>query len=520
MKIVIQFAMRFVFPLFCASAAFGQGNLTPPGAPAPTMKSLDQIEPRIPVQSLGSGSFNLYVITNAGSYYLTTNIVGQALVNGIGIRANNVTLDLNGFTLIGVPSSRRGIMVGTDIPEAHTNIVVRNGTITGWGQDGLAASSTENSKFERLRISHSGGGILAGRHNLITDCTAEANGGYGISVAEGTTIIGCTADVNGITGIGAGSGCTITSCTTRSNRFNYGILVSDACTITDCTATRNGLRGIVTAQGCTLNGCTAAENISDGFGLGQGAVVNNCVAHFNGGVGIQSEEDGIIVSGATTRYNLGGGISLMGGSTVRNCLALANPTNGISVGGGSLVIACTVMNNSSTGIVATTGCTVKDCTVTTNGLVGISVADTTTVSGCTVSANTNHGILAGTNCTVSACAASYNGGDGIRLQNNCTALNNTASRNAGSGIYIAGGGNRVEGNNSLFNAQNGVGANGTANLILRNSARGNGPTTNLNFNIVAGNKVVVVHAPDSGAFFGDSGGAGVGTTDPWANFSY
>jgi hypothetical protein len=34
------------------STAFAQGSLTPPGAPAPTMKTLAQIEPRTPVDAL------------------------------------------------------------------------------------------------------------------------------------------------------------------------------------------------------------------------------------------------------------------------------------------------------------------------------------------------------------------------------------------------------------------------------------------------------------------------------------
>ena len=52
---------------------------------------------------------------------------------------------------------------------------------------------------------------------------------------------------------------------------------------------------------------------------------------------------------------------------------------------------------------------------------------------------------------------------------------------------------------------------------MRNSASGNGT----NYVIVAGNKVgPIVAAPSSGAISGDTGGAGVGTTDPWANFSY
>jgi hypothetical protein len=38
---------------------------------------------------------------------------------------------------------------------------------------------------------------------------------------------------------------------------------------------------------------------------------------------------------------------------------------------------------------------------------------------------------------------------------------------------------------------------------------------------VANNKVgVIVSAPLSGAISGSTGGAGVGTSDPWANLSY
>ena len=55
---------------------FGQGSLTPPGAPAPTMKTLSQIEPRIIINAAGTpgDSSNLFNITQPGSYYLTTNI--------------------------------------------------------------------------------------------------------------------------------------------------------------------------------------------------------------------------------------------------------------------------------------------------------------------------------------------------------------------------------------------------------------------------------------------------------------
>src|SRR5690349_10378629 len=84
-------------------STFAQGSLTPPGPPAPSMKTLQQVEPRTPISSLP------YTITEAGSYYLTTNLVGTAGQNGITINAPRVSLDLMGFELRGVGGTFSGI---------------------------------------------------------------------------------------------------------------------------------------------------------------------------------------------------------------------------------------------------------------------------------------------------------------------------------------------------------------------------------------------------------------------------
>jgi hypothetical protein len=230
--IVSCVAVAIVSAFCLPPSAFGQGALTPPGAPAPTMKSLDQLdaklEKRVPISALP------YSITNSGSYHLASNVVGVASSDGISIVANNVTLDLNGFAVTGVTSSGYGI----NIAGVHTNITVRNGNISGWGNGAITvgSSSSRNIVFDHLNISEDTSQTAVYAINaLVSDCTIE--GGFNGIVAINSRVRNCLVSESGNAGIYADystvKDCQIQNCSV------YGIYINaPGCLIVD-----NMLRG-------------------------------------------------------------------------------------------------------------------------------------------------------------------------------------------------------------------------------------------------------------------------------------
>jgi parallel beta-helix repeat protein len=177
-----------------------QGNLTPPGAPAPTMKSLDQIEPRTPVDAIhtpGNSSVK-FVITQPGSYYLTTNIVGASGDQGIIIQANNVTLDLKGFSLLGNPDSFSAITVSS----GYHNVIVRNGLFNGWSE-GVTVSGN-NVTLEQLTVSGSFLGLYcddSAMNVTIKNCTVTDSSANGITIGNNSLVSGCLTASNASDGI-------------------------------------------------------------------------------------------------------------------------------------------------------------------------------------------------------------------------------------------------------------------------------------------------------------------------------
>lgn len=268
-------AVTVLAPLVVVAAAgvLFAGPLNPPVGPiAPTPGP----EPRIAINATNTpgdsdATPSLFKITQPGSYYLTGNIAGVAGRHGIEIAASGVTLDLNGFDLVGLPGMGffDGVVATVD---NSTDICIRNGSVRNWGDDGIDLGSA------------------AAINSRVTDVRASGNVDIGIDVDVNGTVTGCSASANGGLGIRVGNGCTITACSTFSN-VGPGIGTGAGSTITGCSANANGSIGIVTSGGCTITQCTARANGGDGIRVSSGCVVlaNTCANNGTGdGAGIRA----------------------------------------------------------------------------------------------------------------------------------------------------------------------------------------------------------------------------------------
>jgi len=235
------------------------GPLSPPvGSISPTGKTVQDIydkisrtdvglaEPRIPVQSLPGSAAALYVISQPGSYYLTGNIQGVAGKDGIQVAADNVTIDLCGYTLQGVSGSGTGV----NMPESRAGAWVHNGTVNGWGQSGVNLRAF----FRSCRASH---------------LHCYGNEQHGIATEWQAFVLNCVTDYNA----------------------DAGIVVNESSTVRNCYARGNGGVGIAASFNCLVEGCNVCGGESGGDGIrsffGDTTIRYNYVSRYGNGVHIQ-----------------------------------------------------------------------------------------------------------------------------------------------------------------------------------------------------------------------------------------
>jgi parallel beta-helix repeat protein len=215
------------------------------------------------------------------------------------------------------------------------------------------------------------------------------------------------------------------------------------------------------------------------------------------------------------------GGNTLANSVLRDLRSVDNGADGLVIGANSLVVGCTSEGNGGHGIVTSGESSVIGNIAMINTGSGIVTGAASTIRENTAAVNTIDGIVAGFGSQVSWNTAALNKADGIEVGSDCLVAFNNCDSNGnaggdGAGIHATGADNRIDSNN-VTDSDRGIDVDGSGNLIIRNSASGNGTY----YDIVANNKVgVIVQAPNSAAISGQTGGAGVGTTDPWANISY
>jgi hypothetical protein len=136
-------------------------------------------------------------INQSGSYVLSGILtVPDADTDAIVINADHVTIDLNGFAILGPTDCSGGLNPcagagsGDGISTAlqqHLNITVRNGTIQGMGREGIRLDGDShlveyvhvrsNGRFG-IFVSGEGGSIV--QHNMV-----QRNGGTGMVIFAG-----------------------------------------------------------------------------------------------------------------------------------------------------------------------------------------------------------------------------------------------------------------------------------------------------------------------------------------------
>jgi hypothetical protein len=323
--------------------------------------------------------------------------------------ADNVTIDLCGFSMIGDLSSRDAIH--SDGGPFLTGLFVRNGSILRWGTgSGVYAGSVAQVNIENLAISNViFEGVWIGAQSQIQHCkvTAARNG---LRAGAGSLIADCTVKTTSERGIDAGAGCIVRNCS-----------VANATLV-----------GIATAENSIIQGCAVSNSVG-GFNVGFSCALSNCSAYNNNGNGI----------------NTGGSC------TVTNCSALSNIAAGIKVGPGCTVTNSLANSNTMEGISAQNSTILQGCTVYANTGDGIFVLSDSIVRACNVGSNLQDGIDSGDR--------------GQIIDNLCDS--NGFAPGTQSNIYIVGGSSRIEGN-SIVGGDRGITTAGDGNVIVRNSVRG------------------------------------------------
>jgi hypothetical protein len=310
---------------------------------------------------------------------------------GLFIGSSNVTIDLNGYELIGLgrggitttyfsdpsisdlglddPPNTSGLTdgdaAGILIEQTYGDIMIKNGTIRNWGDQAIRGRINPHilyfSMLKDLIITgNDNAGINVEGYNILQNISVRLNDGDGITLGSYNLAADIIAEYNDDDGIAAGSNNILSQVNVNYNLRN-GIDAINTNLLTNSVALNNLENGFEVGNAALVANSSANENSDDGFetGTGDTALVVDSTAQDNGILGFEFFGEGALVIGSTARVNNLGGFELVEGSLVFNSTADFNGNDsenttssdgedfGFSLAGDSLIRQSSAYDNGS-----------------------------------------------------------------------------------------------------------------------------------------------------------------------------
>jgi parallel beta-helix repeat protein len=181
------------------------GDLNPPpGAVAPTMKRLSDLDPRRVLNDLPGSVDAVHVISQPGQYVLTRDVQGVGGKHGIFVATSGrVTLNLNGFSLNGVAGSLDGISATStsDLSVfgfSPQEVAAPAARVANWGGNGLKTTGVASVTIAGVSFENNAVAGVAHIHPVKVihrDLAARNSGGNGINII-GNSSAGAPVDVS------------------------------------------------------------------------------------------------------------------------------------------------------------------------------------------------------------------------------------------------------------------------------------------------------------------------------------
>ncbi|HLP83960.1 MAG TPA: hypothetical protein VK157_06380 [Phycisphaerales bacterium] len=393
MHTVTSRSVRFACAMLLAALAGSAiaGPITPPAGPVTsTMKTMTEVEPRIAINSVNTpgDATTMFVISQPGSYYLTSDITTTGNKVGIRILASDVTVDLNGMTVrrgAGATSSS-AIRDDIDTENAEQTITIRNGTIRGFataGNYGIYSAGNTKLVARDLFLLNCAFGITVENGPLdasgITATGTSTTAGYGLSGTSGTIIAASSVSnfgtgyyVNeGLLADSVATGCGMGANVTRARVENFaasttlsgavGMEASAYSTVSDSlfTTMTTGIKVLgvgVLIDNCTFNSGNTGVQLWSSDAVVRNNVFKDMTTIGSNGVCIKAEAGAtrnVIENNQGSNFNFGISIAAAGNTVIGN--KFGNPlSSGLAIYSfpiGTRHGAIVKVNNSTSGVI-------------------------------------------------------------------------------------------------------------------------------------------------------------------------